>query len=102
MSKTYHKNDDVIKTKVGEKFTIELEGNPTTGYQWLEDVDSDKVKLIDRDVKRVSDSIGASNVEVLTFETVAEGVSKVELNYKRAWEADVLEKVEFEVRSKKD
>ena len=33
MSNIYHKNDDVIKTKVGEKFTIELEGDPTTGYQ---------------------------------------------------------------------
>lgn len=102
MSKVYGKNDDVIKTKVGEKFTIELEGNPTTGFQWLEHENTENVKLIDRDVKRVPNEIGGSNVEVLTFETIGEGVSKVRLDYKQAWEPDVLEAVEFEIRSKKD
>lgn len=99
MKKAYKKNDDVIKTKVGEKFTIELEGNPSTGYQWLENSETEKVKLVDRDVKKVTDSFGGSNVEVLTFETVSEGVDKIRLDYKQAWNPDTAESVEFEIQS---
>jgi len=36
MGKTYGKNNNEIKAKVGENFSIELGNNSTTGYQWEE------------------------------------------------------------------
>ena len=101
MSKTYGKNNNVIKTKVGEIFSIELESNATTGYQWKESFDEKKVKLIDKKFDLPSSAIGASGKETFTFEALSEGTSTIQLDYKRPWESDSIEKVEIKLQSQK-
>ena len=102
MSKTFGKDTDKIQAKVGEEFSIELESNPTTGYQWQEDVDNRKLRLTDRKFDSSAKTIGASGKEILTFKTLEEGTSTIRLNYKRAWESDSLENIEIELQSSKD
>jgi len=101
MNKTYGKNNDEIKTKVGEIFSIELESSPTTGYQWEESFDEKKVKLVDKKFDLPSNAIGASGKETFTFEAFSEGNSTIQLDYKRSWESDSIEKVEIKLQSHK-
>jgi inhibitor of cysteine peptidase len=99
MRKTYSKKDERIVAKVGDVFSLELESNPTTGYQWLPSIDSDKVELLDRSFKSAGNQIGSSGKEVFTFKTLAAGDSTIRLNYKRSWENESLESVQIKLES---
>jgi inhibitor of cysteine peptidase len=101
MGRTYDKNNHEIKTKVGEIFSIELESNPTTGYKWEESFDKKKVKLIDKNFDLPSSAFGAAGKEIFTFEALSEGISTIQLDYKRAWESESIEKVEIKLQSDK-
>ena len=80
-----------MNRKVGETFTISLESNPTTGYMWQPGYDSEFLKLVDR--KFVSDSTipGSPGIEIFEFLALKEGEVKVQMVYKRSWEAQILE-----------
>jgi inhibitor of cysteine peptidase len=99
MSKIFTKKDKLIKTKIGEIFTIELESNPTTGYQWQESFDETKVKLLEKKTNLTSKLIGAATTEVFTFQPIAEGNAKIKLDYKRSWESEKLESLEIKVET---
>ena len=74
--------------------TVELEGNPTTGYVWgyrianpdiVRDVASDYISAqLDDDV------VGVGGTYFFTFEGVAEGETEIVFDYHRPWEEDVL------------
>jgi inhibitor of cysteine peptidase len=102
MSKIFGKKDKSVKIKVRETFTIELESNPTTGYQWQENFDETKVKLLEKKINLTSKLIGAATSEVFTFQPLTEGVSKIKLDYKRSWENEKLESLEIEVEAEND
>src|SRR4030042_5445881 len=81
-----------VEAKIGEKFKIALDSNPTTGYQWelSEPLDESIVKLIGSEY--ISDkpiTIGSGGVEVWTFEAVGEGETEISMAYVRSWEKDV-------------
>jgi inhibitor of cysteine peptidase len=97
MSKVYDRNTTLIKAETGEPFSIELESNPTTGFQWEASFDSSKIKLKDKEVVPSGASFGAAGKEIFTFEPVAQGSSTIRLNYKRSWENNVAESVEIKV-----
>jgi len=101
MSKVYGKTDKSIKAKTGETFAIELEANPTTGYQWQADVDPEKVKLLDTNYESPGHAIGASGKERLTFQSLSEGDTTISLKYKRAWEEESIDSVEIKLQSQK-
>jgi len=75
-----------IGVTAGESFNISLESNPTTGYMWEPEFDTEFLKLVDR--KYVADStlIGFPGVETLVFEALKAGESEIKLVYKRSWE----------------
>ena len=63
-----------------EKKTIELKGNPTTGYSWFYEIEDDSVISIEEDVTRES------------------GSTKITFEYKRPWETQpALETKVYEV-----
>jgi inhibitor of cysteine peptidase len=99
MSKVFSKKDKLIKTKIGETFTIELESNPTTGYQWQEKFDETKLKLLEKKTNLHSNSIGASTTEVLSFQALTDGVSTINLDYKRIWETENLESIKIKIEA---
>lgn len=88
-----------IALRTGDTLRIELEGNPTTGYNWI--ATSQEPKLLDQigesNVTPESDRIGAPGTIVLQFSAVAPGQTILRLEYKRAWETDVAPLKTFEV-----
>lgn len=102
MKKVFGKEDNLIQAKVGQTFTIELESNPTTGYQWQEKIDSEKVELIDKQFNFSSKNIGSPGKETFTFKAISGGDSVIRLDYKRSWEEKIVESVEFDLKSQKE
>ena len=79
----------------GTKATIELEGNPTTGYVWeaeianpgiIEEVSNEYITAgqDDNDVEVV----GAGGVFRFTFKGITQGETEITFNYQRPWEED--------------
>jgi inhibitor of cysteine peptidase len=77
-------NGETITATAQQPFTVKLDSNPTTGYEW-------RVKNIDGDVKFVeskyvepkTDAVGAPGEQVLTFDAGPAGSSSVTLVYER-------------------
>lgn len=98
MASVYTKSDNEITASVGDSIVIELEGNPTTGYEWKLHFDSDKLKLLDQQYKVGGGSIGAGGVQRFKIEALKPGQTTIRAVYKRAWEADPLEEHTFRVK----
>ena len=92
-----------IRTAAGRQFTIELESNPTTGYEWCPAFSEDRVRLIRHEGPRVEEKpaartrLGAGGVDRFVFEALAEGETSVQMTLKRAWESVHLEQRTFRV-----
>ncbi len=85
-----------IATSVGAEFTIELEANPTTGYQWqlLKPLDG---KFLEAAGNRYAANaqpagrepmVGVGGKEVWTFKALRAGETSIEMKYVRPWEKD--------------
>jgi predicted secreted protein len=83
-------NGSQVELVVGQMLDVVLEGNPTTGYQWM--VDS-----IDREVLREtgdwtfepdSDADGAGGLVKQRFRAFAPGETELYLAYRQSWEED--------------
>jgi predicted secreted protein len=77
-----------IVTAPGERFTIALDANRSTGFQWeLErPPDAAVVTLVDSTYEQTTPDVGAAGKEIWTFDAVAPGWAKIELVYRRPWE----------------
>ena len=84
-------NDESYGMPVGGKGKIELEGNPTTGYQWQVASNNDAVLELtyEPDYKCSSKKIGAGGVYTFKFKAVASGSSEINLVYVRSWEEGI-------------
>ena len=77
-----------FEVEIGDKITLELCSNPTTGFAWdYEMTVENVVKEEDHDFKEPDGSVvGAAGVEVWTFEAVKEGITEVRMEYSQPWE----------------
>jgi len=100
MPATYQQHDDEISARVAETFTIELEGNPTTGYQWELSQDDRRFRLVEKDYAHPGSGIGAATRERFTIEALETGSTKLTFVYKRAWETEVLDTKSFKLNIK--
>jgi inhibitor of cysteine peptidase len=78
-----------IELSVGGRATIQLEANPTTGYQWepASEPDSSVLRVVsDEYVAADSDVVGSGGTQVMVIEGVAAGSTTLELRYVRPWE----------------
>lgn len=83
---------DSLEAKVGQEFTITLESNATTGYQWqlAKPLDESMVTLVGSEYKAPQDGrIGQGGEEVWTFKAMGTGKSEIAMKYVRPWEKDV-------------
>lgn len=81
-----------IELAQGQVLVIELESNPTTGYQWtVEEVDVSILKQLgDAQYERTGPAMpGAGGSETFRFEAVAAGETTLRLIYHRPWEEGV-------------
>ena len=83
-----------------EKNTIELKGNPTTGYSWFYEIEDESVISIEEDVKYLGDKgmVGAPSLFTYTVTARKSGSTKITFEYKRPWEVQpALETKIYEV-----
>lgn len=82
-----------ITCKAGETFTISLEGNPSTGFQWDFDQGFDTDFVIYQGSKEESTNkdteiVGAPNIYTWTFKALKKGTTQAIMKYQRPWEKD--------------
>jgi len=77
---------DTIKVKKGDAFSISLESNPTTGYSWQPQFDSNYVQLVDSDyVPSQPNLIGGGGKETFDFLALSSGTTEITFSYMRPW-----------------
>jgi inhibitor of cysteine peptidase len=79
---------DVAATP-GQQFTIALDANRSTGFQWelAKPLDEAVVKHVETTYEQEPNAaVGAGGKEIWTFDAVAPGWAKIELVYRRPWE----------------
>jgi len=88
-----------ITLKTGDTLLVELDGNITTGFNWIP-AQQDPVLLNqmgETEVTPESGQLGAPGKIVLQFKAVAQGQTLLHIDYKRSWETGVEPEKTFEV-----
>jgi inhibitor of cysteine peptidase len=99
-------NSDKITAKKDEQFTIVLQSNPTTGYEWIPVFDSNIIELISHSVTPLQKSAstsssllsGSSGKDVFTFKALDTGTTILKMIYKRSWEKEPLKQKLFQIK----
>ncbi|MBN2898484.1 MAG: protease inhibitor I42 family protein [Clostridia bacterium] len=80
----------------GDVFTLTLDENPSTGYEWVYEIgDETHVSFVKSGFDSAETGlIGAGGQRTLTFKVLGEGVSTIHLDYKRSWEETSAEAVD--------
>ncbi len=82
---------DSISTTVGQEFTISLDSNPSTGYEWIL-VSSlpDWLELVGHEYTPTNPNlIGGGGIEEWTFKATNTGSTTLTFHYLRPWETEV-------------
>lgn len=80
-----------IEATTGDSFSVDLDANPTTGYQWELDFDSEYLQLLNRKyVPRATetDLVGAGGTDTFNFRALKPGDTEMTFSYLRPWEKD--------------
>jgi len=81
-----------VQTSVGKTFTVAMDANWTTGYQWqlAKQLDGAIVKRAGTQYLAGNEKLaGAPGIEIWSFEAVGTGETEISFKYIRAWEKDV-------------
>jgi predicted secreted protein len=88
------KQDENITVKKGQEFTITLESNPTTGYQWIPTFNTSIINLVSHNFQPSTKLMGSPGTEIFIFKATNQGTEPLKMIYKRSWEKEfVKEKV---------
>jgi len=95
------------KEATGSKVaTIQMEGNPTTGYTWQKNIEPEDVVKISEKAESMGKPgmVGAPSMFTYEFEGLKEGEATVTFSYARSWEKDVppIKTRTFRVKIDKD
>ena len=88
------------KSFKSDSVTIELKGNPSTGYSWEAVLASENIVEISKDVKYLGAEgmVGAPSMFYFTVSSLSEGSTVLTLEYKRPWEEkEPLEKKVYNI-----
>ncbi len=68
--------------------TIQLKGNPTTGYNWFYQISDDSIIAVEEYVKYLGDDliVGAPSMFTYTITSLKPGQTTIHFEYKRPWE----------------
>lgn len=84
---TQAQNGETVALVRGETLTVELAGNPTTGYQWtVARIDADFLRDLGSTYEADSSAIGSGGMYAFRFEARKAGTTALALVYRRAWE----------------
>lgn len=88
------------KSFKSDSVTIELKGNPSTGYTWEAVLSSENVVTVSKDVKYLGSEgmVGAPSMFYFTVSSLSSGNTVLTLEYKRPWEEkEPLEKKVYNI-----
>ena len=91
----------IIITSCMKEFSITLDANPSTGYSWVPSFDTKFLELRDRSFTYNAEEpkrIGSPTKEVFKFNPIKRGNTTLTMIYKRTWEENGIQKVNFEVK----
>jgi inhibitor of cysteine peptidase len=92
-------NGAVATIPVGQRFQIQVEENPTTGYKWSEPEFDKQCLLLESDqyTPYKEAGIGGGGIRLFAFTVKSECKTTVRLMYKRPWETNVAPEATFEI-----
>lgn len=81
----------IVRLAPGETLVVELDGNPSTGYNWfVESIDETVLRQSgEREFEAERDLTGSPGIVTLRFTAVAAGTTTLELAYYRDFEPGV-------------
>jgi len=88
----YTNSINPINVKIGDTFTISLDSNATTGYEWQfsQAIDSLILQLVSSQYEApASNMVGAGGKQVWKFKALSSGTTSIALKYVRPWETGV-------------
>lgn len=76
------------KSFESDSVTIELKGNPSTGYTWEAVLSDENIVEVSKDVKYLGANgmVGAPSMFYFTVSSISEGNTVLSFEYKRSWE----------------
>jgi predicted secreted protein len=80
-----------IEIHTGDRFTIVLDANVTTGYSWVfgTPVDENILRLVKSDyISSKNGMTGTGGNQVWVFEALQPGTTMITLKYERSWETE--------------
>lgn len=84
---TQSQDGETVELAKGETLTVELAGNPTTGYEWtIARIDAAFLRLADSSYSPDSSAIGSGGRYAFRFEALNAGATSLGLVYRRSWE----------------
>ena len=95
-------DDGTVQTiSIGDTIIVALEGNASTGYQWIRtepaSINGDPLLAISEGdyVDDSPDACGGPGTFSFTYEAVATGLVTLTYTYRRPWEDEIIETVSF-------
>ena len=92
----FYNNNHISKTievNAGDRLTVVLCSNPTTGFQWSEEAEISDSTVLKQEVHEFvgpesepPPPPGTPGLEAWTFQTLKKGTSTVSMEYSRLWE----------------
>ena len=85
---------------VGENFSITLDSNPTTGYMWEAQFDSNFIKNISREYKASPGEPmpGKGGTETFVFLALKSGETNITMKYRRSWKEEPIEEKSYSIK----
>ena len=96
----YTDSEQVINTTVNQEFTIALDSNPTTGYDWEASYDENMISLEKEEYnpdEKAPGLLGAGGTQYYRFQALKVGETEITVTYKRSWETEYYEQKVFTV-----
>lgn len=83
-------NVNLIMAVLEKPFYIELIANPSTGFQWQADFDTEILKLngVDFEQKVVSGQVGQEMIQTFEFQPLTKTQTKITFRYVRPWDGE--------------
>jgi inhibitor of cysteine peptidase len=91
--KDFNGNANIIRNvevKTGDIFTIALDSNATTGFQWTAEANIANTAVLEQTAHDYiapnnSDLVGAPGIEEWTFKALKAGMTTIAMSYDRPW-----------------
>ncbi|MBD2194620.1 MULTISPECIES: protease inhibitor I42 family protein [Calothrix] len=93
-------NGKTVELSVGQSFLIQLNENPTTGYQWeVSKIDADFVKLTeDQYIQNIDSETGGGGIRNFKFTANSTGEYQIQLVHQCSWRRDESSITYFKIK----